>query len=117
MPIRALKEQPWWNYDSGIFSFRSSRLEVFCKKVAGGACNFIKKETLTQVFSCEFCKISKNTFFYRTPPVAASAVFGQYVRKLDIKFSRQDNKVMLNIDKCPDDPLLQQKSKQSLFTT
>ena len=24
--------------------------------------NFIKKETLTQVFSCEFCKIFKNTF-------------------------------------------------------
>ena len=24
--------------------------------------NFIKKETLAQVFSCEFCKISKNTF-------------------------------------------------------
>ena len=36
------------------------------------ACNFIKKETLAQVFSWEFCKISKNTFFYRTPPVAAS---------------------------------------------
>ena len=27
------------------------------------ACNFIKKETLTQVFSCEFCEISKNTLF------------------------------------------------------
>ena len=27
------------------------------------ACNFIKRETLAQVFSCEFCKISKNTFF------------------------------------------------------
>ena len=27
------------------------------------ACNFIKKETLAQVFSCEFCKISDNTFF------------------------------------------------------
>ena len=26
-------------------------------------CNFIKKETLAQVFSCGFCKISKNTFF------------------------------------------------------
>ena len=26
------------------------------------ACNFIKKDTLTQVFSCEFCKIFKNTF-------------------------------------------------------
>ena len=24
-------------------------------------CNFIKKETLGQVFSCEFCEISKNT--------------------------------------------------------
>ena len=35
-------------------------------------CNFIKKEALAQVFSCEFCKISKNTFSYRTPPVAAS---------------------------------------------
>ena len=36
-------------------------------------CNFIKKKTLTQVFSCEFCKISKNTFSYRTPPVAILA--------------------------------------------
>ena len=25
--------------------------------------NFIKKETLAQVFSCQFCEISKNTFF------------------------------------------------------
>ena len=36
------------------------------------AYNFIKKETLTQVFSCEFYDISKNTCSYRTPPVAAS---------------------------------------------
>ena len=34
------------------------------------ACNFIKKETLAQVFSCEFCEISKNTFSYRTTLVA-----------------------------------------------
>ena len=27
------------------------------------AYNFIKKETLAQVFSCEFCEISKSTFF------------------------------------------------------
>ena len=39
------------------------------------ACNFIKKETLTQVFSCEFPEIFKNTFLYRTPPVAASEYF------------------------------------------
>ena len=27
------------------------------------ACNFIKKVSLAQVFSCEFCGIFKNTFF------------------------------------------------------
>ena len=36
------------------------------------ACNFIKKETLAQVLSFEFCKISQNTFFYRTSLVATS---------------------------------------------
>ena len=41
-------------------------------KVAGMACNIIKKETLAQVFSCEFCEISKNTFFYGTSLVAVS---------------------------------------------
>ena len=30
------------------------------------------QETPTQVFSCKICKIFKNAFFYRTPPVAAS---------------------------------------------
>ena len=27
------------------------------------AWNFVKKETLAQVFSCKFCEIFKNTFF------------------------------------------------------
>ena len=48
----------------------------FFNKVVGlrpaKACNFIKKETLAQLFSCEFCNISKNIFLYRTPLVAAS---------------------------------------------
>ena len=35
---------------------------LFFNKVAGATCNVIKKETLAQVFSCEFCEISKNTF-------------------------------------------------------
>ena len=84
-----------WTFNSfNDTKSRSSRLEVFCKKVLlailqnsqedtcarisffiklqDDACNFIKKETLAQVFSFEFCKISKNTFSYRTPPVAAS---------------------------------------------
>ena len=38
------------------------------------ACNFVKKETLAQVFSCEFCEISKNIFSHRTPLVAASVL-------------------------------------------
>ena len=33
---------------------------------------FIKKENLAQVFSCEFCKVFKNTSLHRTPLVAAS---------------------------------------------
>ena len=34
--------------------------------------NFIKKETLAQVLPCEFCEISKNSFFHRTHLVATS---------------------------------------------
>ena len=37
--------------------------------------NFIKKEILAQVFSCEIREISNNTFSYRIPPVAASGYF------------------------------------------
>ena len=73
------------NLDVNIQS-RSSGPEVFCKKVVlrnftkftgkhvpeSQFCNFIKKEALEQVFSCEFCEISKNTFLHRTPLVAAS---------------------------------------------
>ena len=35
----------------------------FLIKLQATVCNFIKKETLVQVFSCEFCEIPKNTFF------------------------------------------------------
>ena len=38
----------------------------FFDKVAGLACNFIKKETLAQVFSCEFCEIPENAFLQNT---------------------------------------------------
>ena len=33
---------------------------------------YMQNETLVQVFSCEFCEISKNTFLHRTPLVASS---------------------------------------------
>ena len=35
----------------------------FLIKLEASACNFMKKETLAQVFSCEFCEISKTPFF------------------------------------------------------
>ena len=38
------------------------------------ACNFIQKVILAQVFSCEFCEISKNTFFTEHPLTIASSV-------------------------------------------
>ena len=38
----------------------------FLIKLQGEACNFIKKETLAQLFSCEFCEISKNIFLQNT---------------------------------------------------
>ena len=39
-------------------------------------CNFIKKETLAaQVFSCEFCEISENTFFAEHFWATASKIF------------------------------------------
>ena len=42
--------------------FKDFQVKTISKGVSG-ACKFIKKETLAQAFSCEFCKISKNTFF------------------------------------------------------
>ena len=36
------------------------------------ASNFIKKETQTKVFSCEYDKMYKKNFLYGAPPVAAS---------------------------------------------
>ena len=42
--------------------------------------NNIKKETLAQVFSCEFCESFKNTFLYGTPPVAVSGLFKTLVQ-------------------------------------
>ena len=46
---------------------------LFFNKFAGlRPATLFKKETLTQVFSCGFCKDSENNFSNRTPAVAAS---------------------------------------------
>ena len=84
-----------WRDEVFADKYRSSRPEVFCikgvlenfakftvkhrcqslifNKVTGlRPATLLKKEALAQVFSCDFCEIFKNTFFYQTPPVAAS---------------------------------------------
>ena len=52
------------------------------------ACNFIKKETLAQVFSCEFCEISKNTFLQNTSGRLLLFIVIEHLRMTacDVKF-------------------------------
>ena len=51
--------------------FKDFQVKTRSKDVSG-AWKFYKKDNLPQVFSCGLCKLFKNTFLYRTPPVAAS---------------------------------------------
>ena len=56
-----------------LFLFQHSKLFVRIVFYKSAFSNIaIYHLILTQVFSCEFCEISKNTFFLRTPLVAAS---------------------------------------------
>ena len=73
-------------------STRSSRPELFCKKgilrnfekFTGSTCArasfFNKVAGFGQNFKeiCKFCEISKKSFSYRTPPVAASVVWNMF---------------------------------------
>ena len=58
---------------------------LYFNKLAGLACNFVKKETLAQVFSIEFCEISENTF----------SIFAEYVWAASSKYSKKWNKVTI----------------------
>ena len=49
-----------------------------------GAFNFIKKETLAQVFSCELCEIFKKTFF-TSPSVFVRRAMLQKILSKDIR--------------------------------
>ena len=54
-------------------------LESLFSKVAGLRPATILKEAETQLFSCEIYEILKNTFYYRTPPVAATLHENKYL--------------------------------------
>ena len=47
---------------------------LFFNNVTGLRHPTLLKKTLAQVFSCEFCEISKNSFSYKTPLVTASGL-------------------------------------------
>ena len=65
-------------YEKGIlrnfakFIGKHLRQKLFLIKLQSKACNFTKKKSLEQVFSCEFCELSESTRFYKTSLVAAS---------------------------------------------
>ena len=58
----------------------------FLIKLQGSTCNLIKKETLAQVFSSEFCEISKNTFFTEHLHATASV---EYQLRAELVFLKE----------------------------
>ena len=67
----------------------TGKLELFLTKLRAfyfQPPTFIQKETPAQMLSCEFCKISKNTFFIEQLDVAASLT--STLLKIDSEFSQ-----------------------------
>ena len=56
----------------------------FFNKAAGRAATLLKKETLAQVFSCDFCEISKNIFFTEHIRVTASYLSSRFLMSIAI---------------------------------
>ena len=54
------------------------------------ACNFIKKEFLAQVFSFEFCEISKNTYFTEHLRKIASEIDMKIVERYHLSMFREE---------------------------
>ena len=59
------------------------------------ACNFIKKETPAQMFSCEFCEIFRNTFFTEHLWKTASI----FLISFDVSFKVIDSKKLLQFSR------------------
>ena len=58
-------------FERAFKKYRSLFKEVVSWRLPQPA-TLLKKRLWRRVFSCELCEISKNTFSYRTPPLAAS---------------------------------------------
>ena len=98
LKLKGLKQETSCSclFDNYGTKSRRGRPEVFCKKSdLKNFAKLIRKHLcqelflkLAQVFYCEFCEIYKNTFFYRTPLVAASA----NLHFIDVKIVSGDHK-------------------------
>ena len=58
--MKVLRKNNGKKYACKYFNANNKNYDAYLKPLA---CNFIKKESLAHVFSCEFCEITKNTFF------------------------------------------------------
>ena len=67
-----LKESVFKNFTK--FTAKHLCQGLFFNKVSDRPATLLK-ETLAQVFTCEFCDISKNTFLHKTPLVDTSVIF------------------------------------------
>ena len=50
------------------------------------------------MFSSEFCEISKNTFFYLTPPVAASVICSHSIVKTDDFYNSTQRRIYKQVE-------------------
>ena len=71
IPVTTQRQSPVWLYSMKkmFLKLLQNLLENTCARVSFliklqvEAYNFIKKEALAQVFSCEYCEVFKNRFF------------------------------------------------------
>ena len=91
--------------NESLFMYRSSHWRCSAKKgvlrnftkFTGNdllACSFIKKETLSQVFSWEFCEIYKNIFSTEHLRTIASVCNEQKLRKMDSSLTKRSQRSM-----------------------
>ena len=71
-------EVRWKNLPKGVCKSFLRNFAIFTGKHLCQI-SFLIKEALAKVFSCEFCKISKNTFSHRTPPVVVSVRWNDHL--------------------------------------
>ena len=80
------------------------------KSQACEGCNFIKKETLAQVLSCEFCEMSTSTLFQNT-----SATASDFICSLFFIFSIIKIFATRKVASCKEIRLVENRLKKGVF--